>query len=100
MSNKKSYMDRKNILSEGFLQSFIKALIPQSIKKPIIDKYVKDKKQEIKTLENELKKSYERSDKLYVDATKYFKTQGIDLPPANDKKARKKFWDMVYKEIG
>ena len=27
MSNKKSYMDRKNILSEGFLQSFIKVPI-------------------------------------------------------------------------
>ena len=97
---KKSYMDRKNILSEGFLQSFIKTIIPQSIKKPIIDKYVKDKKQEIKKLENELQKSYKISDKLYADATKYFKTQGIDLPPTNDKKANKKFWDMVYKEIG
>ena len=40
MSNKKSYMDRKNILSEGFLQSFIKTIIPQSIKKPIIDKRI------------------------------------------------------------
>ena len=83
MPKKKSYMNKENILSEGFLQSFIKIIL-----------------QEIKKLEADLQKSYEKSDELYDDAKKYMKTQGIDLPDMNDKKAKKKFWDMVYKEIG
>ena len=99
MSKRKSYMNRDNILSESFFTTFLKAVLPKSVQKSIIDKYVKRVKQDIKKTEDDLKKSYAKTDKLYNDARKYFKTQGIDMPPSDDKRANKEFWDKIMKAI-
>ena len=99
MSKKKSYMDGKNIIKEGFFEKLLRNLLPSSAKKAITNTYIKQKKSEISKAEQELKKSYQRSEKLYQDARKHFKSQGIDLPASGDKKAEKEFWDKIFKEI-
>ena len=99
MSKKKSYMDGKNIIKEGFFEKLLRNLLPSSAKKAITNTYIKQKKSEISKAEQELKKSYQRSEKLYQDARKHFKSKGIDLPASGDKKAEKEFWDKVFKEI-
>ncbi len=99
MSNKKSYMSSKNIIKEGFFEKLLKNLLPTGVKKAITNAYIKKKKSEISKAETDLKKSYERSEKLYQDARKHFKSKGIDLPDSGDKKARKEFWDKIFKEI-
>ena len=99
MSNKKSYMNGKNIIKEGFFEKLLKNLLPSSAKKAITNAYIKKKKSDIQKAEQELKKSYEKSEKLYQDARKHFKSKGIDLPASGDKKARKEFWDKIFKEI-
>ena len=99
MSKKKSYMDGKNIIKEGFFEKLLRNLLPSSAKKAITNTYIKQKKSEISKAEQELKKSYQRSEKLYQDARKHFKSKGIDLPASGDKKAEKEFWDKIFKEI-
>jgi len=99
VSKKKSYMSSKNIIKEGFFEKLLKNLLPTGVKKAITNAYIKKKKSEISKAETDLKKSYERSEKLYQDARKHFKSKGIDLPDSGDKKARKEFWDKIFKEI-
>ena len=99
MSKKKSYMSSKNIIKEGFFEKLLRNLLPTGVKKAITNAYIKKKKSEISKAETDLKKSYERSEKLYQDARKHFKSKGIDLPNSGDKKARKEFWDKIFKEI-
>ena len=99
MSKKKSYMNSKNIIKEGFFEKLLRNLLPSSAKKAITNTYIKQKKSEISKAEQELKKSYQRSEKLYQDARKHFKSKGIDLPASGDKKAEKEFWDKIFKEI-
>ena len=92
-------MNSKNIIKEGFFEKLLRNLLPSSAKKTITNAYIKQKKSEISKAEQELKKSYQRSEKLYQDARKHFKSKGIDLPDSNDKKAKKEFWDKIFKEI-
>tara|TARA_Y100000741_G_C17962192_1_gene440353 strand:+ start:282 stop:584 length:303 start_codon:yes stop_codon:yes gene_type:complete len=99
VSKKKSYMSSKNIIKEGFFEKLLRNLLPTGVKKAITNAYIKKKKSEISKAETDLKKSYERSEKLYQDARKHFKSKGIDLPNSGDKKARKEFWDKIFKEI-
>ena len=92
-------MNSKNIIKEGFFEKLLRNLLPSSAKKAITNTYIKQKKSEISKAEQELKKSYQRSEKLYQDARKHFKSKGIDLPASGDKKAKKEFWDKIFKEI-
>ncbi len=92
-------MSSKNIIKEGFFEKLLRNLLPTGVKKAITNAYIKKKKSEISKAETDLKKSYERSEKLYQDARKHFKSKGIDLPNSGDKKARKEFWDKIFKEI-
>ena len=99
MQKKKSYMNRNNILKEGFFEKLLKNLLPKGVKNAISNQFIKVKKAEINKAEEDLKKSYQKSEKLYQDAIKHFKSKGIDLPPAGNKKAEKEFWDTIFKEI-
>ena len=47
--------------------------------------------------EQELKNSYQRSEKLYKDARKHLKTQGVDLPKSGDDKGFEEFFDKMIK---
>ena len=99
MSNKKSYMDNKNIIKEGFFEKLLKNLLPSGVKKAITQAYIKTHQSDIKKAEQDLKKSYKRSEELYQDARKHFKSKGIDMPASGDKKAEKEFWDKIFREI-
>jgi len=99
VSKKKSYMNTKNIIKEGFFEKLLKNLLPSSAKKAITNAYIKKKKSDIQKAEQDLKKSYQKSEKLYQDARKHFKSKGIDLPASGDKKAEKEFWDKLFKRI-
>ena len=97
MPKKKSYMDVKNVLNEGFFETLLQKLLPSGVKKSITNAYVKKKKSDIKKAEQELRKSYQRSEKLYTDARKHLKTQGVDLPKSGDDKGFDEFFDKMIK---
>ena len=55
MPKKKSYMDVKNVLNEGFFETLLQKLLPTGVKKSITNAYVKKKKSDIKKLNKSLK---------------------------------------------
>ena len=92
MSKKKSYMNKNNIIKEGFLENLLQAILPSGVKKTITQAYIKQKKSDIKKAEQEYKKSIEKSKEIYNDYRKHIKkTTGRDLPKFGDKEAHKKF---------
>ena len=77
MKKKKSYMDYKNILSEGFYTNLIKLLVPKSLKKNLT---------KVKLIA--LKKETEKLEKDIEDANKQFKD------------ASNRFWKALEKQTG
>ncbi len=68
MSKKKSYMNSKNIIKEGFFDDLIRAIIPKSIQKNISKSAQQILKKELEKTNKELKdlekKSKEISDRV------------------------------------
>tara|TARA_R110000796_G_scaffold222850_1_gene339037 strand:+ start:22 stop:306 length:285 start_codon:yes stop_codon:yes gene_type:complete len=84
VSKKKSYMDTKNIIKEGFIEKLIKAVMPTSLRKSMLDTYLKNKKAEIAKVEKDLQKSYQKSEKIYQDYRKWYKKKyGKDIGPSS-----------------
>jgi len=54
MPKKQSYMNKENVLSEGFLDKIIRSIIPKSIQKKVTQKSVTNIKKENQKLETEL----------------------------------------------
>ena len=98
MFGKRSYMNTRSILNESFFENLLQKLLPSGVKKSITNAYVKKKKSEISRIESELEKSYAKSEKLYQDAKKHLKTQGVDLPQSGDDIAFDDFFDKMLKK--
>ena len=77
-------MDKSNLIKEGFIEKLIKAIIPTSIRKSMLDKYLTNKKAEIAKVEKDLQKSYQKSEKIYQDYRKWYKKKyGKDIGPSS-----------------
>ena len=88
MSKKKSYMDKKNILSEGFISKFLKVAIPAAL---LYKAYKAMKKSKIKKLATDIEKSTEK----IKDADKR-----IDAAKAKGEKALEAMAKFLSKETG
>ena len=66
MSKKKSYMDRKNILSEGFVKTFLSFFIPiHGMKLLLKNRRMKKLEKDITKHEKNLKNIKQKSNKLF-----------------------------------
>ena len=86
MSNKKSYMSIKNILSEDIVSSFLKGLW-----RGVTRKQVKSSKQ----IEKKLKKSVDR----FNDGIELMQQASDDIRKADGKKPRKKIKKLTVKDV-
>ena len=64
MSKKKSYMDNKNIVKEGFFDSLVRAIIPKSIQQKVDVNTKKYYEKESKKLDKKLQDLEKESAKL------------------------------------
>ena len=64
MSKKKSYMDNKNIVKEGFFDSLVRAIIPKSIQQKVDVNTKKYYEKESKRLDKKLEDLEKESAKL------------------------------------
>ena len=82
MSEKKSYMDKENIISEGFFSKLIKSIIPAAVgykvykssKKSYIDKIdkkIEKSKKNIKDAEKRIEDAEKEAEKALEDMTKF-----------------------------
>jgi predicted nucleotidyltransferase len=62
MSKKKSYMDKENIVSEGFYTKLLSLFVPKSIKKSIDKVKLKALEKKIEGLDKYIKQSKKRQD--------------------------------------
>ena len=86
MSKKKSYMDNKNIIKEGFFDTLVRAIIPKSIQQKVDANAKKYYDKESKKLDNELENLQKQSDELRVKFLKAMEKQ-YDFKP-NSKKVK------------
>ena len=75
MSKKKSYMDRKNILSEGFYTKLFKMFLPKTIRKGL-DKVKMDYlKKRAEIFQNQIKTQQKKSENAFEDFLKAYEQQ-------------------------
>tara|TARA_A100001515_G_C4542476_1_gene200656 strand:- start:595 stop:915 length:321 start_codon:yes stop_codon:yes gene_type:complete len=103
VSKKKSYMDKENIISEGFFSKLMKAVIPaaigykvyQSSKKSYINKInkkIEKSKKNIKDAEKRVEIAKKEGEKALEDMTKFLsKETGKTISKQSAKKAYKDF---------
>tara|TARA_Y100000401_G_scaffold103228_1_gene94075 strand:- start:202 stop:483 length:282 start_codon:yes stop_codon:yes gene_type:complete len=75
VSKKKSYMDNKNIVKEGFFDSLVKAIVPKSIQKKVATSSKKYYEKEAKRLEKKLKDFEKESAELSNTIAKQLEKQ-------------------------
>ena len=95
MSNKKSYMNRNNLISEGFLTNIIVKALPKRV-----TNYLAKNDPEIKRLEKRLEKKRDEMDDIHKDARDYFLKKGdIDINDFQDKKFREEYIKWLQKTL-
>jgi len=94
MLKKKSYMDNENIIKEGFFDTLVRTIIPNSIQDKVDANAKKYYDKEKKKLDKKLQDIEKESDKLLKKATKDLeKTYGVKI---NDKEV-KDYWEkQIY----
>ena len=70
MSKKKSYMNINNILSEGILDTILRAFIPKDIQDKTNKAYIKIKEKELQKIKKQKKESDERLENILDDLEK------------------------------
>jgi len=70
VSKKKSYMNINNILSEGILDTILRAFIPKDIQDKTNKAYIKIKEKELQKLKKQKKESDERLENILDDLEK------------------------------
>ena len=75
MSKKKSYMNSKNIIKEGFFDDLIRAIIPKSIQKNISKSAQQILKKELEKTNKELKDLEKKSKVLSAEIVKALEKQ-------------------------
>ena len=87
MSKKKSYMDKKNILSEGVLGKILYKILP----KKVIN-FLGKNDPEIKRLEKKLEKNRDEMEKIHQKTRDYFlKKDKFDIDKFDDKGFRDEY---------
>jgi aspartyl/asparaginyl beta-hydroxylase (cupin superfamily) len=87
MSKKKSYMDRKNIINEGFLGKILMKVLPKSV-----IHHITKNDPELKKIEKKLQKKRDEMDVLHKKSRDYYlKKHDIDIDDLDDSEYRKEF---------
>ena len=91
MSKKKSYMDRKNILSEGMISNFLYNLLPREL-----TRFLTRNDPEIKAIEKKIQQSKERGEEAYDEYREWVISKGgTDPKKFRDKKYREQFFKYL-----
>ena len=94
MSKKKSYMDNKNIVKEGFFDTLVRTIIPKSIQDKVDANEKKYYKAKSKELDKKIADLEKKQAKLSIDIADYFnKTYG---KKPNPKKVKKQIKKQIY----
>ena len=87
MSKKKSYMDIKNIINEGFLGKILIKVLPKSV-----IHHITKNDPELKKIEKQLQKSRDEMNILHKKSRDfYLKKHDIDIDDLDDKEYRKEY---------
>jgi len=65
--SKKSYMNRSNIINEGGLETFLRAILPKHTQDTIKQSRLKKNEPKVKKLTSKLEKSIDNSNKIASD---------------------------------
>ena len=91
MSKKKSYMNRKNILSEGVIGNFLYNLIPREL-----TRFLTKNDPEIRAIEKKIQQSKERNEEAWQEYRDWIMSSGgTDPDKFRDKQFREKFYKYL-----
>ena len=94
MPKKKSYMDNKNIIEEGFFDNLLRIIIPKSIKQKIDKKKQAKLKKELEKSEKKIKDLETKQKQLQKSTSKHLEKQyGIKM---SDKELRDYWKKQIY----
>ena len=94
MSKKKSYMDNKNIVKEGFFDSLVRAIIPKSIQQKVDVNTKKYYEKESKRLDKKIEDLEKKQAKIYDEFMVLLDKRYGKKP--NPKKVKKQIKKQIY----
>jgi hypothetical protein len=94
MSKKKSYMDNKNIVKEGFFDTLVRTIIPKSIQDKVDANEKKYYKAKSKELDKKIADLEKKSDKIYDEFMDLLDKRYGKKP--NPKKVKKQIKKQLY----
>ena len=94
MSKKKSYMDNKNIVKEGFFDTLVRAIIPKSIQDKVDANEKKYYEKESKRLDKKIEDLEKKQSKIYDEFMVLLDKQYGKKP--NRKKVKKQIKKQLH----